>query len=172
MEILFMGITLVVIVGIILIYSYEQGQNIKKHISESSESINAQISHLNGRLNIILDSLESPAWYKIKVDDEDGIKFIMCYVNPAYETFFNVKKSEYIGKTDFNIWPQEIAEKFYDNDLMTYDSKTSIEFMESVTNINTGKTKDMLFKKSYFSDGLDEGVFGIMIDNKFDIDTE
>ncbi|MFI5303657.1 MAG: PAS domain-containing protein [Nitrospiria bacterium] len=52
-------------------------------------------------------------------------------INRKYETLFHISKMEIIGKTDYDVFPVEIAEKFRNNDLQVIKSKSPVEFDET-----------------------------------------
>src|SRR2546425_3483219 len=45
--------------------------------------------------------------------DEDG-RFV--YVNQLFERFFKLTRLQWLGKTDFDLWPEETARQLRDND--------------------------------------------------------
>ena len=65
-----------------------------------------------------LDPMPNPAWIKVVRDADSATPtFVLWHINSAYEGFFGVTKALYVGRTDFDIWPNDIALAFYENDL-------------------------------------------------------
>lgn len=61
------------------------------------------------RFRAFMNHVPATAWAK----DEQG-RFV--YVNKAYEEVARLRSDELLGKTDFDIWPEEIARRFWDGD--------------------------------------------------------
>ncbi len=74
------------------------------------------------RRNAILDNIPDIAWLK----DKDG-NFLA--VNEPFASACGVTKEELLGKTDFDFWPQELAQRYRDDDLhvMETGARKSIE---------------------------------------------
>jgi hypothetical protein len=91
-----------------------------------------RISNLNTKL-LIMESagmnIPLPTWLK----DLDGT---MLAINDSYEFYFlkpiDKTKEDYIGKTDFDIWNEEIAKIYKENDLAVLHSMKKIWFGEEV----------------------------------------
>lgn len=61
--------------------------------------------------------------------DEEG-RFI--YVNQPLERCFNIKMDDWLGKTDFDIWPEELALQFRKNDRTVLAADKTLEIVEVV----------------------------------------
>lgn len=90
-------------------------------------------------LQSYLDTFPEPAWIKeVHTNPQTGeVEFRMLVINRAYENEYGVSRFNYIGKTDFEIWPQAVAERFYSSDMIAYNTKRATkeveaEFPESV----------------------------------------
>lgn len=69
-----------------------------------------------------MNGMPDPAWTKLVHPNPDDISkpiIKMWHINRAYEEEYNVSLHRYSNKTDFDIWPYEIAVEFYANDLKT-----------------------------------------------------
>lgn len=55
----------------------------------------------------------------------------MLCLSSAYAASVGVSRLQYIGYTDFDVWPEEIAQGFYDNDYAVYNSRSFIQQQES-----------------------------------------
>jgi PAS domain S-box-containing protein len=62
------------------------------------------------------------------IKDETG-RYI--YVNPTVERTFDRKFKDFIGKTDFDFLPPDLAQQWRENDLAALASKHGIEFIET-----------------------------------------
>src|SRR5213593_3711838 len=61
------------------------------------------------RFHAFMDNSPAVAFMK----DEDG-RFV--YVNQLFERFFKLTRLQWMGKTDFDLWPEETARQLRDND--------------------------------------------------------
>lgn len=83
------------------------------------------IKESESQLRAIVDN--SPALIFIK--DIEG-KYLM--INSVYEKIFNITQAEIKGKTDFELFPEEIAQKLTDNDRKVVEEKKAIKEEEVV----------------------------------------
>jgi len=77
------------------------------------------------RFRVFMDSGLAVAFMK----DEDGR---MVYVNQPFEQVFELTRSEWLGKSDFELWPQETAQKLRENDLAVLAGGVPVELMETI----------------------------------------
>lgn len=105
-----------------------------------------------------IDSLPFPAW--IKKQRKDGA-FVMVMINAAYEHKYSVRKARYEGRTDFDVWPHDVAQQYQNNDILVMESKGYHKSVETV--IEEGKTlKRVVWKFSLVFDDGSLGVGGII----------
>lgn len=78
-----------------------------------------------------MEALDTPAWCK-EWDLEDESRFRMVYINHSYEIFYDVTKERYIGASDFDVHPVQIAAAFKENDLRAYKRKGFVRFTEAI----------------------------------------
>ncbi len=96
------------------------------------------------RFRLFIDNSPAPAWMK----DEQG----RCvYLNRICEKVFGMRIEEYYGKTDYDIYPPEIAEKLRENDLKVLSTNQSIETIEESVRMD-GKVIYGLVLKFPFTD--------------------
>ncbi|MFI5303515.1 MAG: PAS domain S-box protein [Nitrospiria bacterium] len=77
------------------------------------------------RLTAVIDNSTSVIFMK----DLEG-KFLL--INRKYEDLFHISKKEIIGKTAYDVFPAEIANRLQVNDQKVINNKTAIEFDETV----------------------------------------
>ncbi len=77
------------------------------------------------RLQAIIDNSTAVIYLK----DLQG-RYIL--INSRYEGLFNVKNHEIIGKTDFDIFPENAARRLRENDLRVTKTNRPVEFEEAV----------------------------------------
>ncbi len=127
--------------------------------SDISELYRAELDKQNieARFRLFMENSPTIKWIK----DDDG-RYV--YMNKTFENFFGVRMDDWLGKTDFEIWPQALAETFRVADLAVLNSGQAIEFDEHVPD-KTGFVKVLHTNKFAFRDA--EGnrfTAGICID--------
>jgi PAS domain S-box-containing protein len=75
------------------------------------------------RLRAFLENSAVIGWLK----DEEG-RFV--FLSENFQRRFGVRLADWLGKTDFDVWPQETAKVFRRNDLAVLKSKKPIEVVE------------------------------------------
>jgi PAS domain S-box-containing protein len=75
------------------------------------------------RFHAFMDNSPAVAFMK----DEDG-RFV--YVNQLFERFFKLTRLQWLGKTDFDLWPEETARQLRDNDLAILAEDRPAEIFE------------------------------------------
>ena len=71
-----------------------------------------------------------PAWCKEFVPEEES--FRMLFVNDSYERFYGVTSAKYEGKTDAEMWPENLAKAYNINDHETLREKSQKVMRELV----------------------------------------
>jgi len=79
------------------------------------------------RFRMFMDNSPANAWIK----DEQG-RYV--YVSRTYEKSLGVRSEDRLGKTDFELWPREVAEQFRNNDLAVLASDQAMDMIEEVAN--------------------------------------
>lgn len=93
---------------------------------ESEKQMAARMVELNeARLKAILDN--TPAVVFIK--DEDA-RYTL--VNRQYEALFHIRNEDIVGKTDYDVFPREHAERYIADDKTVLGSKIAVQVEESV----------------------------------------
>ena len=131
---------------------------LKKALLEEKHESNILLSRLSTLESSHL-SLPIPQWLK----DTNGI---MISVNDAYEKEFLLPfgktKADYLGKTDFDVWPEEVAEAFVSNDRLVYHSKGFWVGVEPIRHENEDLTRYWQIMKYVRRDnGIIVGIGGL-----------
>lgn len=114
--------------------------NLQKEIQELRAQVN-QLTVENNRLLLIqelkIDAITAyfqyiplPAWLKIYDPGIDD--FIMNDINLAYEREWGISEFQYEGKTDAEVWGEEVAKEFRENDFIVINSRDAILTQETV----------------------------------------
>ena len=95
--------------------------DLKYEISEKKQA-ERRLQRTLIRQNAILDNIPDMAWLK----DKEG-KFLA--VNGPFARACGISREELLGKTDFDFWPQELAQRYRDDDeqVMKTRKRKSIE---------------------------------------------
>jgi len=98
---------------------------------------------LDGQLNTeevflaAFNGIQHPIWMKkvIKLDKPDDrgneYAFQPLLINDAYSTAYNVPRYTDIGASDWAVWPDAVAQNFYDNDLSVVLSGRLLQTVET-----------------------------------------
>jgi len=109
------------------------------------------------RFQAFMNNSPAIAWAK----SEQGR---IAYFNKAYEERFDVRLSECQGKTDFDLWPDEIARNFRQNDEHVMASDSPISVVEQAVDKNGAQTHWMIIKFPYRDGQGRKYVGGVGID--------
>ncbi len=107
-----------------------------------------------GVLEALLDGLPFPAWIK-QVNEKGKIEIVM--INEAYTVHFGLTKSKARGKTNFDLFPHDEAQRYEKNDWLVIESQDYIKKVEPVS--IKGVKKEILVYK--FMIMLPEDITGI-----------
>jgi PAS domain S-box-containing protein len=91
------------------------------------------------RFRAYMNNSPAVAWMK----DEQGRH---VYLSGSYERRFGVRLENWRGKTDFELWPQEIAEEFWKNDLEVLRTGRAVEVVEEAPAPDGGRSYWWSFK--------------------------
>jgi PAS domain S-box-containing protein len=109
------------------------------------------------RFRAFMDSSPAMAWAK----DEYG-RYV--FVNRAYQQRFCIRQRDWIGKTDFDVWPEDAALLFQQNDQKTLRATEPIEAVEEVVEEDGHKSVWWSFKFVYTDGRGGRYVGGIAYD--------
>jgi PAS domain S-box-containing protein len=109
------------------------------------------------RLRAFLSNSEVIGWMK----DEEG-RYI--YVSENYERRFNTRSEDWLGRTDLEFWPREIAEQFVKNDRAVLDSGQSFEVTEEAVDPDGSKSWWLSLKFPFRDSSGKRHVGGLAVD--------
>ncbi len=104
------------------------------------------------QMKAILNHSATIAWAK----DIDGRH---VFVSPNFERRFFIHAGDWVGKTDFELWPREIAEKFRANDLQVLKDGQPQELIEEAKNAD-GSTSWWFVLKFVYDGAYGEKLIG------------
>ena len=111
-------------------------------------SLKLQLSEKYEHTSILkeyLDAMPYPAWIKVADTTDNGVIKVITnwHINDAYEKFFGITNEFYNGKTDFEVWPNEVARQFFANDTAVLLRLTNKCKSETFPNKVFDGTKDL-----------------------------
>jgi len=77
------------------------------------------------RFKHFMDNSPAIAWMK----DEQG-RYV--YASQRFEHYFHLPLADWRGRTDFDVWPKEVAKQFRDNDLAVLAVGKALEVLETI----------------------------------------
>lgn len=109
-------------------------------------------------LQILMDTIPNPIFYK----DVHGF-FLGC--NKAFERITGARRGEIVGKTSYDIFPRELAEKYHELDLASHDHPGEQVFETTLLYAN-GKLSHVIIYKGTFLDSERKpaGLIGVIVD--------
>ena len=148
----------------------EQGETYRTQIAELNvQMVNLRLQASKSEdaekvLQTFLDAMPFPAWAKEEVPGNPA-RLQMILLNNAYVYTIGKTKREYIGRTDFAIWPKDIAQEFYDNDLKVLETNGTLQTIEDVPYYrdNWKVTKMKIVKYKIDLPNGRRGVAGIIV---------
>lgn len=103
--------------------SEEKIRKINAELKQLVKERTEQIELINKRLQSVIDNSNVVIYIK----DTEG-KYIT--INKEYESLFNITKEKITGKTDHDIFPKDMADKFRENDRKVLEAERLIQFDE------------------------------------------
>lgn len=107
--------------------------------------------------NSVLDVIPDPLF--VKNDRHEVI-----YANREYEKFVGMKKVQFVGKSDYEIFPKEVADRFWQQDDEVFKAQEAVQNEELVVD-SEGRPRIVLTKKTPLSVSENEKIIvGIVRD--------
>ena len=104
----------------------EELKRAQEKLSRYSRDLESQVKEKTREITSILKYMPAVVYIK-----DRSYKYIM--VNSQFEELFNVRNEEINGKTDHEIFPEEIAAQFRTNEARVFKERRSIQVEESVS---------------------------------------
>ena len=126
-------------------------------ISDRKKVEEAQLHQLH-LLQSLIDAIPGPVFYK----DPKGV-YLGC--NSAFETYLGLPKDHIIGKTVFELSPEDLANIYYEADNALF-RHPGVQCYETQVLFAEGTLRDVMFYKATFSniDGALGGLVGTLLD--------
>ena len=129
----------------------------KEELSRYSKDLERQVKERTREITSILKY--TPAAVYIK--DRNG-----CYtlVNSRYEALFGVRNEDIQGKSDYDIFPKEVADRFWKSDYRVLTERQHCQVEERIPNGETFRTYLSVKFPLYDEKGKPTGLCGILTD--------
>jgi cell division protein FtsB len=117
-------------------------------LKEENALLKQQATYGTNYVYSFAQNMPFPAF--LKSYDSSTQQFVLKWMNRAYEDTWNIKKYQYIGKPDADIWGEEIAELFQVNDNYVSTSLRPIITHERILDVAfdfEGSSKDWMIAK-------------------------
>ena len=119
--------------------------------------IEQQLQESEDRFKTFMNYCPALAWMK----DTDGRYF---YTNRTFEQTSGITLSDCSGKTDFDLWPNEVAERLQANDQAVLEQNTPLEFQERVPPPDEESKDWLVLKFPVYGAGNTRYIGGFAID--------
>ncbi len=128
------------------------------NLYQKSQAATAQALRQQSYLEALLDNIPHMAWIK-----DQGGQFIT--VNQPFAEIANMQPSDLINKSDQELWPVELAQKYRDDDLQVMANGQRQQFTEQITS-PTGEERwlETIRTPIRNSTGVVTGIVGIALD--------
>lgn len=138
-----------------------ENKNVKGNYKVLKER-NTNLEHNMVLFNRNYEGFPLPVWQKIK----QGNQFIIQYVNPEFVNKFgknfNKDKYAFIGKNNFEMFPEKIAEIYFKNDIEVSNNGKELECDEKAIDANGTLLKLKVIKWRKIKDNKDTLVYGMV----------
>ena len=115
-------------------------------------------------LELYCEKIPGPVWFKRVNDDE----ITMDFINSKYTEVWGITCEYYEGKTDIDVWGEEVGSKFYNADVLVLKHKRGHKIIEEVPNDPLGADpkfkKWIIWKFPVIDNNKVIGIGGIAID--------
>ena len=149
---------------------FEEAIELRKSDREKNDRIHKlenEVSQLRSNmiiLSIADDNYPNPKWMKSN-------DLMMLKLNKSYEDIylkpFGKSRSDYIGKYDHDIWPEDVAFRFRENDRKVLMSKKPITFSEKVPTADGKEIEVEITKYPIIINGEIIGIGGFSVIKHF-----
>jgi PAS domain S-box-containing protein/putative nucleotidyltransferase with HDIG domain len=122
------------------------------------DRLTEQLQRQSTFLQTLIDAMPYPVFYK-----NAHLRYLGC--NSAFEQLLGLKQGQIIGKSVFDVWPQDLADIYHRSDLDVLAGKP-LQMIETAVLSAAGSRYDVLSHKAPFQnpDGSSGGVIGAMVD--------
>ena len=129
----------------------------KENLSRYSKDLERQVTERTREIQNILKNTPAMVYIKDK-------KCLYTVVNPRFEKLLGISNEEIQGKSDYDIFPKDIADQLLSNDLKVLKKRDSIQVEERIPQEDGIRTYLSVKFPLYDEKGFTRGVCGISTD--------
>lgn len=139
------------VIGVVVFFSSQTRQP-DPALLQMLEALGTQIGDFIARKRAEEAIRESEARFHAFMDNSPAVGFMKdeagryVYVNATFERFFEVRRADTIGKTDFDIFPADVARRLRQNDQAVLRENATMELSESVPSADGCAREWLVFK--------------------------
>ena len=140
--------------------TYEELEQRVKDLEREAQILGRTASALErseSRYRTLLKNIPQKVFYK-------DTNSVYVAVNPSYAQDFDTRPESFVGKTDHDFFPSELADKYRCDDRRVMDSGETVEFEESYLHEGLKKAVHTLKSPVYDEEGSVVGILGIFWD--------
>jgi PAS domain S-box-containing protein len=132
--------------------------NYQKELESEVAGRTEELNHAFLFQQRLIDALPVPIFYK----DSEG-RYLGC--NSSFEKFFGQKREQTIGKSIYELFPKEIADKYHEKNLALLQNP-GLQIYESSIKDTSGVVHKVIFHQATFPnmDGSVGGLIGAILD--------
>lgn len=146
--------------ALVLIAYIKLNADTVKRATEIKIHTDVTVQKLNGMLSYVAHSFDRPMWIKMAYEEHGCVVFRMLEMNHLYGEIYGIKRSDYLGKTDFEAgWKKDEADRFWKNDLLVWSSGEPSTFEEDCH----GELRTFRKIRITTPDGAVKGVLGYQV---------
>lgn len=136
---------------------FEFAIHLARDVTEQKKA-EEELKRQHGLLESLMDAMPSPVFFK----DTSGI-YLGC--NKAFEEYLGRDKDEIVGKTVYDLAPEELADVYKDSDDKLL-ANPGTQVYETSVKYADGSLHDVIFTKATFNNGQGHigGIVGIIVD--------
>jgi PAS domain S-box-containing protein len=129
-----------------------------QHLADEVDQRTLKIQNQSRFLQTLIETLPIPIFYK----DINGV-YTGC--NSEFEHYFGRPRDQIIGKSVFDLWPKEMAERYRQADLHVFQSRAHQQY-EAVIQYHDRSVHDVIFYKAPIVNESDQvdGLIGTFLD--------
>ncbi len=108
--------------------------------------------------------------FRAFMDNSPAVAFLKThegryvYANKPFEVRFNLTRTDWLGKTDFEFWPAQMAKHLQENDQIVLASSRSVKSTESIPTPDGGLRSWLVFKFPVIDSGESPLIGGMAVD--------
>ncbi|SFG75641.1 PAS domain S-box-containing protein [Desulfotomaculum arcticum] len=133
-------------------------QTVQTPRKQTEEKLERTLREQYHFLQRLIDTIPNPIFYK-------NVHGLFTGCNAAYEAYVGLAKEDIIGKSVFEVYPDDLAEIYHEKDTALF-TEPGVQVFETKFRVADGTRRDMVFNKATYesSVGTLAGLVGVITD--------